>query len=478
MTDSILDPGAARAALTNDPHRPRFHFLPPANWMNDPNGLIQWEGRFHLFYQHNPNGPFWGTMHWGHAVSDDLIHWQDWPIALTPTPGGPDDMGCFSGCTVDDNGVPTIVYTGVRGDQHHIQTQCLATSHDGLRTWKKHPANPVIPTAPRGMNTRDFRDPFVWKEGQMWYAVVGGQMQESGGVALLYRSPDLVNWTYLHPLLAGDPEQHGRMWECPNFFRLDNHYVLLVSVVSHAGVYSFVGNCSNHRFSPQHEGWLHPNGVFFAPLTMRDDRGRRLMWGWIDEERSGEAQRAAGWAGLQSLPILLNVRAGQLMMQPVPELRSLRQRIVAEASDLDLNGEQVINDHAGDMLEIQATFEANSSGSYGLAVRRSADGAEITRILVDAVQGRLLIDRTQSTLDTAQGAAADVMETDFHLDEGETLRLHVFVDRSVIEVFANDRAYLAARIYPSRADSQGLALVGPAKLKSLTAWSLRSIWPG
>ncbi|MDE2994105.1 MAG: glycoside hydrolase family 32 protein, partial [Chloroflexota bacterium] len=130
----------------NDPHRPRYHFLPPSGWMNDPNGLIQWEGRYHLFYQYSPE---FGDVpdshraatlkHWGHAVSDDLVHWEHWPVALTPTPGGPDKDGCYSGCAVDNHGVPTLVYTGV-----FPQCACIATSDDGLVTWTKHPANPVV----------------------------------------------------------------------------------------------------------------------------------------------------------------------------------------------------------------------------------------------------------------------------------------------------------------------------------------------
>src|SRR5512143_2626508 len=126
-----------------DRHRPRFHFLPERNWMNDPNGLIQWKGQYHLFYQYNPNGPFHGTIHWGHAVSGDLVHWAHLPVALAPTPDGPDKDGCWSGCAVDNGGVPTLIYTGV-----HPQTQCLAWSDDDLLTWKKHAGNPVLPAPP------------------------------------------------------------------------------------------------------------------------------------------------------------------------------------------------------------------------------------------------------------------------------------------------------------------------------------------
>jgi len=113
---------ALRQSLAHDPHRPQYHFIAPGNWLNDPNGLIQWDGRYHMFYQYNPRGAFHGTIHWGHAVSDDLVHWTDLPIALAPTPGGHDAEGCWSGCAVDNGGVPTLIYSGV-----FPQTVCLAT---------------------------------------------------------------------------------------------------------------------------------------------------------------------------------------------------------------------------------------------------------------------------------------------------------------------------------------------------------------
>jgi beta-fructofuranosidase len=154
--------GTPRSELAGDPHRPLNHFSAASNW-NDPNGLIQWDGRYHLFYQYNPNGPFHGTIHWGHAVSEDLVHQEDLPPALAPTPGGPDEDGCWSGCAVDDDGVPTLVYTGVRGGGRREEGTCIATSSDGLLTWKKHLGNPVIASPPQGLDVVGFRDPYVWK---------------------------------------------------------------------------------------------------------------------------------------------------------------------------------------------------------------------------------------------------------------------------------------------------------------------------
>jgi len=209
-----------RLGLADARHRPCYHFLPPANWMNDPNGVIHWRGRYHLFYQYNPHGLVWGDIHWGHAVSNDLIHWQDLPVALTPTPGGPDAGGCWSGCAVDDDGVPTVFYTGIRGDYDLAQSQviCMAVGSDDLVAWHKHPANPVL-TPPEDLDLIGFRDPSVWRDGETWYQIVGSGVRDVGGAVLLYRSSDLLEWEYLGPLIAGDRRDPslwtGSVWECP-----------------------------------------------------------------------------------------------------------------------------------------------------------------------------------------------------------------------------------------------------------------------
>ena len=194
-TDSA-NPDAARLAA--DPNRPQYHFLPSANWMNDPNGPIFHNGVFHMFYQYNPHGGFWGTMHWGHATSRDLLHWQHQPVAMAPTPGGPDKEGVFSGSAIIHNGVPTLIYTGV-----NPEVQCLATSTDGMKTWQKYSANPIIAGPPKGLTVAGFRDPCVWREGSDWYMVVGTGFRKVGGAALLYRSSDLRKWEYLHPFCSG-----------------------------------------------------------------------------------------------------------------------------------------------------------------------------------------------------------------------------------------------------------------------------------
>ena len=218
-----LEPSAPKC-VSDDPQRPVYHFLPPANWMNDPNGAIYWKGLYHLFYQHNPNDAVQDTIHWGHAVSEDLVHWRHLPIALAPTPDGPDRDGCYSGAAVDNNGEPTIVYHAVPDGI------CLATSRDDLRTWEKSPQNPVIGQPSPG-------DPWsphacgVWREDDTWYLLSGfgvGAARKALGVSrdacFMFRSKDLVHWEYMHLLYEPGEESDCA---CPDFFPLGDKHMLL-----------------------------------------------------------------------------------------------------------------------------------------------------------------------------------------------------------------------------------------------------------
>jgi len=468
--------------LAGDPQRPQYHLMPPANWMNDPNGPIFWKGQYHMFYQHNPNGPFPESMNWGHAVSPDLVHWKHLPIALSPTPGGPDKDGCWSGCAVVDRGVPTLIYTGV-----FPQVQCLARSEDGLMTWRKFTGNPVIATPPQGMETTGFRDPCVWREADEWLLAIGSGIKGQGGMVLLYRSKDLIQWDYLHFLCKGrkeelppgeDPVSTGEMWECPDFFPLADKHALIVSTQG-AVVYS-LGAYVNRYFRPEHQGKADLGDSYYAPRSMVDEKGRRILWGWIREGRSDAAQHAAGWAGVMSLPRVLTLGPdGALAMAPPPEIEALRGKHQRVESLPVLPGSfPLLKGVGGDGLEIHAEFEPGTSEAVGLMVRSTPDGKEQTLITCHRSSGQLLVDRERSSLsqDVGRGAQGGP----FALGEDETLKLRVFLDASVIEIFANDRACLTSRIYPSQADSLGLGVFArgnKARLKSLDIWEMRPISP-
>ena len=462
-----------------DLHRPAYHFVPPSNWMNDPNGLIHWRGQYHLFYQYNPNGAFHGTIHWGHAVSDDLVHWRDLPIALEPTPDGPDKDGVYSGCAVDRDGVPTLMYTGVRPQVQSIAEPVNLADPD-LVAWRKHPENPVIADSPPGMEVEGFRDPFVWREADGWYCVIGSGIVGVGGNILLYRSQDLVHWKYLHELCRGEVDETGRMWECPNFFPLGDKHVLLISPIPLRKVLYLIGEYRDHRFTPERTEIVDDGGCYYAPQVMLDAGGRRLMWGWLRENREVETQKAAGWSGVMSVPTELSLTAdGRLAPRPVPELETLRGAHRAW-TDVELSdgGPNPLADLSGRQLEIALTVEPAGAAKVWLSVLRSPDGAEETRIVYDAASGSLWIDRERASLDPEP--SGERRGSAVQLAADGTLGLRVFVDGSVVEVFASDGTCLTSRVYPTRPDSHGVELGargGQARVRRIDAWEMRTIWP-
>ncbi len=449
--------------------RPRYHFLPPRNWMNDPNGLVQFRGEYHLFYQHNPDAAVWGNMTWGHAVSPDLVRWRHLPHALHPDRPYDKD-GVFSGCMVVNDGVPTAVYTGTQPE-----VQCIATSRD-MVAWTKDTRNPVIAAPPSGLEVTGFRDPYVWKEDGWWWMVVGSGMKGQGGAILLYRSRDLVQWEYLHPAAVGDPKT-GTMWECPNLFPLGDRWVLLVSPIPLGRSIYFVGRWENRRFIYELQGELDPGGPFYAPQAFRDERGRRIMFGWLREERPQSAQVAAGWSGVMTLPRVLTLRPDpRLEFAPAPEVESLRGKHFRK-DDLTVapGARGLLPDLRGDCLELRVEIDPGQAETVGLLLRRSPGGEEETRLVYDRRATTLAIDRARSSADAT--VARDVRSTPFTLAPGEPLRLRVFLDRSVVEVYANGHTCLTSRIYPTRPDSLGLDLFatgGRATVRGMRAWEMQA----
>lgn len=476
MDNSLL--GNARVAQIQDPHRPQYHFLPAKNWMNDPNGLIYWQGKYHIFYQYNPNGAFWGDMHWGHAVSSDLIHWRDLPIALAPTPNSPDESGCFSGCAVIHNGLPTFIYTGARDGHPTPQTQCVAVSHDNLLTWEKSAHNPVLAQVPSEANqTIDFRDPFVWKaDNGMWYMVIASRIQDVAGAAFLYRSADLIEWEYLNPLLIGESSKTGRTWECPNFFQLGDKWVLVISGIlsSESGtVFYFVGDFDNQRFTPIRQG-VFDYGAMYAPLTFVGESDERLLVGWLRETRSINAQKDAGWSGVQSIPRRLWLDAqNRLNMEPVIQLDSIRKEALSLKAQALNDVEQVLNIE-GLYLDIEAEFMLGEQAECGISVACSPDGIERTDIFYDAKKQRLII--RKSSREIAEHIVSQTHEIPHPLDADEPLQLRVLLDGSVVEIIANQRTSFTQRIYPKPYE-QHLRLTGKdTQLKRLNIYDMPSIW--
>ena len=472
-----LDETQGAPDLAHDPLRPAYHLLPPHNWMNDPNGPIWWKGEYHLFYQLNPHAAVWGDMHWGHAVSTDMVHWHHQPIALAPTPGGPDSEGCFSGSAVVYNGVPTFIYTGVQNappDEVTLrdssdklrETQMTATAEDdGLLHWKKL-ETPVIATPPPGMRVTGFRDPCPWKEADGWYVGIGSGERAKGGCVLLYRSQDFRHWEYLHPLATGKPNglqaanpcDSGEMWECPDFFPIGKshylHYSTENKVIWTTGDY----DSQAHTYTAKREGVLD-HGAYYAPKSFLAPDRRRILWGWIKETRPEKEFSAAGWAGCMSLPRVLTVGPqGQLEMHPAAEVEKLRR--------------------TGEKASIEAGKEFRRKLSdlrveLRLPVGLLSGGAASVRLLVGGTAAwELTLDVDSHTV-----RCGDITFP-FPGLPWPRPTLHMFLDGSVIESFIGGREALTSRVYTLMPSNTELKVTFSGKGKvELELWPMDAISP-
>jgi beta-fructofuranosidase len=442
--------------------------------MNDPNGPTWWKGKYHLFYQLNPHAAVWGDMHWGHAISTDMVHWKHEPIALAPTPGGPDSKGCFSGSAVVLKGTPTFIYTGVQdappdqvtlhdGNDKLRETQILATAaDDSLLRWNKLAA-PVIATPPEGMTVTGFRDPCPWREADGWYLGIGSGERGKGGCVLLYRSQDLRHWEYLHKLAEGKPNgkvaanpcDSGEMWECPDFFEVNGNYCLFYStegkVIWTTGDYDRPA----HRFTPKRQGVLD-HGAYYAPKSFRAPDGRRILWGWLRETRPESEFSAAGWAGAMSLPRVLAVDAqGQLEMKPPVEIESLRGP--EERTSLEPGQPHRIK-LVGLRHEIQ--FTAGFS-TRRVSVQLHTSGATVWELILDIA-----------------GNSVQCGDIHFPLPNLPWPRssLRMFLDGSVIESFIGGREALTSRVYGLKPGISELTIsIEGTKRVALSHWPVDAI---
>lgn len=462
-------------------HRPLAHLLPRSGWTNDPIGPVHWRGRTHLFNQVNPAGPYWDRPHWGHFVTDDLVHWQHREIALSPDADGPDADGCYSGCITVVDDTATMFYTGARGrapDQ--VQTTCVARSTDEhLDVWIKEPTNPVT-SAPDGVAPDAFRDPFVFRDGDRWLQMVGVALPGVGGAVMLYTSPDLVSWELLGPMLTaadlpGDLWT-GEMWECPALLRTPNGDALLISVhdgadaTYHAA--AIVGSFQGDRFEARNVHRFDHGPDLYAPCLHIAPDGRAIVWGWSWEARSAQRQQESEWAGVLTLPREVSVVDDEVTMVPLPEIDRLRasERTFTRTATPD---GWLATGAEGDALDLHLTVQ-RAVDTVALRIRRSPDGTEHTEIGFDLSAGQVWLDRDAASLDDQ--ALGGRYEAPVPRPDGP-VEIRVIVDRSIVEVFVADHVALTARVYPTAPDSTGIEVVGAQDgAVDLRVWELGSVW--
>jgi beta-fructofuranosidase len=423
----------------SDRWRPRYHFAPPANWMNDPNGTIYHNGEYHLFYQFNPTKPKWGNLHWGHAKSKDLVHWEHLPIALAPE-GFPKEMHCYSGCCViADDGTPTIFYTSMNAQslltraKRHSQ-QWMATGSPDLVTWEKYPPNPILSEAIHEEQIpQQWRDPYIWKENDNWFMVLCGQYAgEKFGSVFLYQSENLLDWEFVSRLYQGTQSQ-GKGWECANYVRLDGEYVLIVSPYGPV-IYS-VGDFDGKQHQTDSWHTLDHGSSFYATNTFIDDQERTILVGWV--KAKGE-----GWAGCLSLPRQIDLVDGNLSIKPAPELEKLRQSHRRYERSLETLTENVGTAPVyGERVEIKARYQLEDAESFGF------------RLIDDEYEHELVFDYQTHRLQLGKDFA-DLQFT----READQIELHIFVDYSVIEIFINSREVFTTLFYPQLAETHALKI--------------------
>lgn len=455
--------------------RQQYHFMAPVGWMNDPNGLIVWENKYHLFYQFNPFSAKWGEMYWGHAVSNDMCKWEHLPTALAPSEAYDDweKGGCFSGCAVENNGKLALIYTGTSFEDNKIrQVQCMAESRDGIN-FCKSPENPIISSYP-GCASGDFRDPKVWKRGAFWYLVCGSG-KDGKGMALLYKSSDLIHWEFINILAESDGTM-GYMWECPDVFELDGQTVLMFSPMGageHQCMY-LTGKLDydSGRFHEHFRGDIDYGQDFYAAQSFSDLNGRRILFGWCNSWdwmpwfTDFGASQAEGWCGHLSVPREVKMTdSGELRFVPINELKSLRKRNWhIDAFVLKSEEEKkIVNAADGIHVEILLKINLEQSTAEKMILRfrktperifKEAGMTEpgenhVTSLILDFEQKELYLDLQKSDGKKKGRCSADIRREEKYLD------VRIFLDSCSAEVFADDyRIAMSANIFADEKDNE------------------------
>ncbi|MBR4642673.1 MAG: glycoside hydrolase family 32 protein [Selenomonadaceae bacterium] len=475
----------SKPQVTNSRWYPSYHIAAPSGWINDPNGFSCFNGEYHFFYQHYPYDVKWGSMHWGHVVSKDLVHWKHLPIAIAPDKLYDASGGCFSGSALEKDGKLYLMYTGHvdlpvpnKDGTNRIETQNIAVSDDGIN-FEKISANPVIyvPADKGDISANDFRDPKIWAHGEKFYCVVGSRNKaETIGQVLLFESPDLEKWTFKN-IAARSEGNQGDMWECPNFAEIDGRDVLILSPMNikaegkkflnlqQSGYMLGDLNYDTGIFTHEEFEMLDCGFDFYAPQILQAPDGRCILIAWLDMWGTPMPEQADGWAGQMTVPRELHIKDGKIFSMPVKELELLRGEKISY-ENLSLSKATKLDGVRGEVGELLMTVDLTKSKNFSVELR--SFGNEKTVLSYDKATGIIKLNRDKS-------GKILTGEREVKISSAAEMKLQIFIDRSSLEIFVNDgEAVFSTRLYPKE-NSKDIIFVptqGALHLKSVTFYNL------
>ena len=428
--------------------RPAFHFTPYIGWMNDPNGFSFYKGQFHLFYQYYPYGLGWNSMHWGHAVSKDLLHWEYLPAALAPE-NKYDSFGVFSGSSIElPDGQQLLMYTGVtKKNDKDTQLQCVATG-DGIN-YKKFAGNPVIGKNlfPEGFNSQHFRDPKIWRAADGSYYCISVSCKNDGnGAILLFHSPDAFSWSYEGVLLE-NKGNIGKMWECPDYFELDGKDIILISpqnmlpqqdkYMAGSRTAYFCGkfDLEQKKFIPDFDAPVDSGIDFYASQTVKAPDGRTILIGWMQNwDTCNLTDRGnRNWFGQMSTPRELSLKDGKLIQKPVKEIESYRTASTT-LNDVTVDGDFLPENLTGRIIDMELTIRPKENKSLNSFTINLAQSKEYKITLeYKADSHTLVFDRSRTEMRNALCS-----QSICRVSDSQELKLRILLDTYSAEVFVND----------------------------------------
>lgn len=455
--------------LEMDPYRLDYHLMPPVGLLNDPNGLIQFNGTYHVFFQWNPFETTHGKKAWGHYTSRDLINWTMEPAALVPD-AWYDKNGCYSGSAIEHDGKMYLFYTGnVKDDEDRRSTyQCLAVSEDSIHFEKKGP----VLHLPDGY-TPHFRDPKVWKTDGGWLMILGAQNEEGHGEAVIAASENLVDWDFIGPIAGSNINglgDFGYMWECPDLFELDGRDILIVCPqgleadgdkyhnLFQAGHFTGVFDSSMYTYSHGDFKELDRGFDFYAPQTFTDGSGRRILIAWMgitDDDEQDQPTISRNWIHGLTIPRVLEMKGDRMMQNPVPELRELRDERVSHA--VMLNPETSFHAGIEPLSEICMDFKNDITDGFEMVLRNDV------RVIYDGQ--RFIIERRKFSGEGREQRA-------FQLEQLANLR--IFLDRSSVEIFVNGGEEVCSSRFFPEVDERNIELKARGAVQcEMTVWNLK-----